>query len=39
MEQQELRIQELRKKYDLMKIHEEIVRDGVNFNYQKYFGL
>lgn len=39
MEQQELCIQELRKKYDLMKIHEEIVRDGVNFNYQKYFGL
>jgi antitoxin component YwqK of YwqJK toxin-antitoxin module len=39
IEQQELRIQELRKKYDLMKIHEEIVRDGENFNYQKYFGL
>ena len=33
------KIKELREKYDLMKIHEEIVRYGVNFNYQKYFGL
>ena len=32
-------IQEIRDKYDLMKIHEEIVRDGINFDYKKYFGL
>lgn len=32
-------IKELRAKYDLLKIHEEIVRDGEKFNYKKYFGL
>jgi hypothetical protein len=32
-------IKELREKYNLMKIHEEIVRDGEKFNYKKYFGL
>ena len=33
------KIEELRAKYNLMKINEEIVRDGVNFDYKKYFGL
>ena len=30
-------IEELRKKYDLDKINEEILRDGINFQYEKYF--
>ncbi len=38
-EEDMLIIKELREKYNLMKIHEEIVRDGENFNYKKYFGL
>ena len=31
------KIQELRESYDLNKIHEEIMREGSNFNYKKYF--
>ena len=38
-EQSLKKIQEIRDKYDLMKINEEIVRDGINFDYKKYFGL
>lgn len=38
-EEDMLIIKELREKYNLMKIHEEIVRDGEKFNYKKYFGL
>ena len=32
-------VQELLEKYDLRKINEEIMREGNNFNYKKYFGL
>lgn len=32
-------IKKLREKYDLRKINEEIMREGKNFDYKKYFGL
>lgn len=32
-------VQELLEKYDLRKINEEIMREGKNFDYKKYFGL
>lgn len=31
------RLKELREKYDLEKMNEEILRDGINFDYEKYF--
>lgn len=31
------RLMELRAEYDLEKMNEEILRDGINFDYKKYF--